>query len=79
MVAYSSDNNAYYQFKQVQPNGTVTSVGSAYTPQTSGSYPKFRSLGDGGFVAIDYRISTGGGYDNYYDNATVYSNSASVD
>ncbi|MBI5954480.1 MAG: Ig-like domain repeat protein [Chloroflexi bacterium] len=77
MVAYSNNNNVSYQLMQVQPNGTVTNVGS-YNPQVSGNYPAFRSLGDGGFVAIDHRISTSGGYDNYYDNAVVYTNSGSV-
>ena len=77
MVAYTSNNKVNFQFAKVQPNGTVTNVG-LYTPTDAYSYGDFRSLGDGGFVAIDYRISTVGAYDYYYDNAVVYSNSGSI-
>ncbi|MBI5029574.1 MAG: hypothetical protein HZB51_03545 [Chloroflexi bacterium] len=76
MVAYTSNNGTNYNFKLVQPNGTMSNAGT-YTP-VPGNYPSFLVLGDGGFVALDSRKVTNTGYDYFYATGTVYSNSGSV-
>jgi hypothetical protein len=77
MVAYTSNNGTSYPFKQVQPNGTVSSAGTYSNPDPSFSVPFF-ALGDGGFVALNYRMVTSSGKDYYYTTGATYSNSGSA-